>query len=251
MPTRFRMHHLRAGVAAVLATLVAAPSALGHGDAATHYLETQALFPSFTGAPSQAMELRLLGLLQAADRSGYPVRVAILGTVNEVPDDPEMFRDPQRYAGYLEKEIEMVRKLEAPLLVVTPHGFGVAGRAMRDGRFGPVTGTDARRLVRGLGVSRRAEGDELARAAMTAVRQIARAGGHPLPAHVPPAKFPAPPPFEPPGDGPGPWLPVGVFAAIFGGAVVLYEVLVRISRRRRRPPAAADIAPGRETGERA
>jgi hypothetical protein len=197
------------------------------------------------------MELRLLGLLQAADRSGYPIRVAILGTVNEVPDDPEMFRDPQRYAGYLEKEIEMVRKLEAPLVVVSPHGFGVAGRALRDGRFGPVTGTDARRLVRGLGVSRRAEGDELARAAMTAVRQIARSGGHPLPAHVPPARLPVPPPYERPGDDPGLWLPVGVFAVIFGGAVVLYEVLVRISRRRRRPPAEADIVLGRETSERA
>src|SRR5687767_13028281 len=128
------MGHLRACLAAVLATLAAASPALGHGDAASHYLETQLLFPSFTGAPSQATELRLLGLLQAADRSGYPIRVAILGSVNEVPEDPEMFRDPQRYAGYLEKEIEIVRKLEAPLVVVTPHGFGVAGRAMHDRR---------------------------------------------------------------------------------------------------------------------
>ena len=242
--------HLRGCLVAVLATLVAAPSALGHGDAASHYLETQLLFPSFTGAPSQAMELRLLGLLQAADRSGYPIRVAMLGSVNEVPDDPQMFRDPQRYAGYLEKQLETVRTLEAPLLVVTPHGFGVAGRAMRDDWFGPVTGADARRLVSGLRVSRRADGDALAQAAMTAVRQIARSGGHPLPAQVPPARFPVPPPYEPPGDGPDPWVPIAVFTVIFGGAVLLYEVL-RISRRRRRPPAAVDIALGRESSERA
>jgi hypothetical protein len=105
-----------------------------------------------------------------------------------------MMRQPQRYASTVASLIE--RELSAPVLVVTPYGLGVAGSGIRNGVRRPVTASEARRLVGGLEVTRDAQGDELARVAMAAVRRIARAGGHRLPAHVPPAE-PATPAVPP------------------------------------------------------
>ena len=58
---------------------------------------------------------------------------------------------------------------------------------------GPFAGGDGRSLLRGIAVPP-LEGDALARTAMLAVRQVAAAGGRPLPDHVPPAKALAAPP---------------------------------------------------------
>jgi hypothetical protein len=80
------------------------------------------------------------------------------------------------------------------VLIVTPYGLGVAGRASVGGRLRPVAGGDAGALLRGVHVARKANGDELAATAMAAVRRIARAGGHALPTDVPPAKLLVPPP---------------------------------------------------------
>ena len=65
-----RMRGLRALGAAFIAALAVAPAAHAHGDPASHYLETDALYPSFARQPSPARELELLGLLEAADRAG-------------------------------------------------------------------------------------------------------------------------------------------------------------------------------------
>jgi hypothetical protein len=248
MPIAFRIHPLPVVLAALLATLVAAAGARAHGDPASHYLETQSLYPAFTNQASQAMELRLMGLLNAASEADYPIKVVMLGSRNDVPDTPAMVKAPQRYAEVVESQLEGVRTLEAPLLVVSPYGLGVSGPAMRGRRFGPLTRPQARALVRGVRVSRHADGDALARAAMTAVRRIARAGDRALPAHVPPAKLVVPPPRQRTGDGPGIWLPVLVFATVFLGAAVLYELWARLARRGRRP---ADLTIERETSERA
>ena len=66
-------------VAASRSPCVAAPAS-AHGDPAGHYLETDQLYPSFANRPSQALELQLLGLLQAAARRGYPIKVALVAT---------------------------------------------------------------------------------------------------------------------------------------------------------------------------
>ena len=84
------------------------------------------------------------------------------------------------------------------MLIVTPYGAGVAGRASVDGRLRPVGGADARALLGDVHLTREADGDQLAATAMTAVRRIARAGGHALPADVPPAKQYVPPPAAAP-----------------------------------------------------
>jgi hypothetical protein len=222
-------------IACVVASLGAAAPAWGHGDPSGHYLETDPLYPSFADRPSQALELQLLGLLQAVRRDGYPVKVALVGGKDDVADTPAMLRHPQRYADFLVSELEAARPVTAPLLVITPHGVGVAGRAMRGEVYGPVTPAAVPTLLGPLAGRRPGDGDALAQTAIAAVRRIARVGGHALPADVPPARILAPGPSRAGGGGgstPG-WLPLAVFAAVFLLAWLAYELRIRAPKRRR------------------
>lgn len=222
-------------IACVATCLGVAAPAWGHGDPSGHYLETDPLYPSFAERPSQALELQLLGLLQAAQRDGYPIKVALVGGEDDVTDTPGMLRHPQRYAEQLVAELEAVRPVTAPLLVVTPHGLGVAGRAMADRVYGPVTRAGARGLLGSLSGRRPADGDALAQTALAAVRRVARIGGHGLPADVPPARAISPGPSRAGGgDGSTPrWMPLAVFAAVFLLAWLGYELRIRAPKRRR------------------
>jgi hypothetical protein len=220
-------------IACVAASLGVAAPAWGHGDPSGHYLETDLLYPSFAERPSQALELQLLGLLQATQRDGYPVKVALVGATDDL-ENPAMLRSPQRYAEQLAGELETVRPVTAPLLVVSPHGIGVAGRALRGKVYGPVTRTGASSLLGPVAARRPAEGDALAQAAIAAVRRIARVGGHALPANVPPARAIAPGPPRAAASGAPAWrLPAVVFAAVFLLAWLAYELRTRAPRRRR------------------
>jgi hypothetical protein len=176
----------------LLAALAVAPAAHAHGDPASHYLETDALYPSYARQPSQARQLELLGLLEAAARRGYPIKVALVAGPEDLVDDLARLRAPQRYAETVATLID--RRLAAPVLIVTPYGTGMAGRASVNGRLRPVSAGQARALLGGLNVAHEASGDQLAAVAMAAVRRIARAGGHALPADVPPARQYIPPP---------------------------------------------------------
>ena len=159
----------------MLLALAAPGGARAHGDPASHYLEAELLYPAFADRPSQAVELELLGLLQEAERRGYPVKVALVARARgDLTDEPSMLRRPQRYAEFVSSELGA--GVRAPIVVVTPFGFGVSGAGVRPS------------VASGL-VQPRGGGDALAVAAMAAVRRIARAGGHPLPADVPPASM--------------------------------------------------------------
>ena len=94
-----RRRGLRALGAAFIAALAVAPAALAHGDPASHYLETDALYPSYARQPSQARQLELLGLLQAAERRGYPIKVALVAGPEDLVDDLGMLKLPQRVRG--------------------------------------------------------------------------------------------------------------------------------------------------------
>jgi hypothetical protein len=208
---------LRAFLAAAIAVLCAPAVALAHGDPASHYLETGSLYPSFEHQPSQAVELQLIGVLDAAKKAGYPIKISLV-TAADVADTPEMLNKPQQYAEFVVGALVGSRiPVEAPVVIVTPAGIGVAGPGAEEMR-GVTTGTT---------------GDALARAAMTAVRDIAAKAGHPLPAHIPPAQVAIAPPKG--GGLPdvdfGALTPLLVFAVIFGGAALLFELRTRLSRR--------------------
>lgn len=230
-----RCPRLRLLLAAWLLALASATTAAGHGDPASHYLEAESLYPAFADRPSQTLELRLLGHLQAAAQRGYPIKVALVANEEDLVDNPDMLRKPQRYAEFVGSELG--GKLQAPVVVVTAYGFGVSGRALRGGRLAALDRADGRALLSGVAVPRRAHGDALAEAAIAAVRELARAGGHPLPANVPPAKVLGAKSGSS-GDGLGinVWLIVGLFAIVFIPSVLLFEIWTRSSRRRRDHP---------------
>jgi hypothetical protein len=193
---------------------------MGHGDPASHYLEAEQLYPALASRPSQARELRLLGLLQAAERRDYPIKVALVATVDDLTDEPQMLRRPQAYADFVASELG--GGLEAPVLIVTPYGLGVSGQR------GP------RVPVRGIGVPRRADGDALAATAMVAVRRLAASDGHPLPAKVPPARLVSRGVASAPGDDSGGIdlrLAAVLFTAVLLVGLLAFELWIRVPRR--------------------
>lgn len=242
-----RVALLSALTAVSMLALALPAGALAHGDPASHYLEVDQLYPGFANRPSQAVELQLLGLLEAARKDGYPIKVGIVGSPDDLTEDPSMFTRPQAYAEYVSSLLG-APNVKAPILIVSPNGLGIAGVRRQDSHTLPVTRAAAKRLGAPISVSRRADGDELARAAMQAVRRIARAGGHALPADVPPAKVLSPTPRHGSSSGIGGLLPFIVFAAVFLSAWVYFETRTRLARRRARarsgiPPAALTDGP--------
>ena len=222
------MHPMRVVFAALLVLLFVPAGALAHGDASAHYLETGSLYPAFGMRPSQAAELKLMGLLDAAERAGYPMKVSLVGDAGDVNDKPERLREPQTYAEWVATELRKAHvAMSAPLLIVSPSGVGIAGPDAARG--------DAKRLLAGLSVPAAAGGDQLAETALAAVRQVAELNGHALPANVPPLQVPSVPP-APSSSGPGYDLsgltPFAVFIAIFGSAVVYLKIRTRAASRR-------------------
>ena len=113
---------LRAFLAAAIAVLCAPAVALAHGDPASHYLETGSLYPSFEHQPSQNVELQLIGVLDAAKKAGYPIKVSLV-TAADVADTPEMLNKPQEYAEFVVGALVGSRvPVEAPVVIVTPAG---------------------------------------------------------------------------------------------------------------------------------
>jgi hypothetical protein len=172
----------------VLVALGVPAGALAHGDPTAHYLETDALLTSYSAPPDLRVERRLRGVLDAAAARGYPIKVALIANEGDTGGEPEPLADTQTYVATVSAQLEGVRPLEAPVLIVTPRGYGLGGRQPRDGRLTRVTPALAASLTRDLPLAGKEEGTALARTAMVAVRHLAAAGGHPLPKHIPPAK---------------------------------------------------------------
>jgi len=184
-------------------------------------LESDSLYPAVAGRPSQSLELQLIGLLRATEAKDYPVKIALVANADDL-EDATMLARPQAYAEYLQRELGGPGVLRAPLLVITPTGFGVSGRELREGRLQPVPPAARWAPLRGLHVSPAADGDELAVTAAAAVRRVASAAGRPLPAHIAPASYVATVPSR--DDGLGIWLPIVIAVSSFALAWLGYEV---------------------------
>jgi hypothetical protein len=144
----------------------AAARALADGDPASDVLATQSLFVPADGGLSAAQQARLAAVVSAAQRTGYPIRVAMVATPADLGSVTALWRMPADYAAYLGTELSLV--FHGTLLVVMPNGLGVA-------RVGASSGPAASALA-GLG----APGARPGPAAVTAIRRLAAAAGHPL-----------------------------------------------------------------------
>lgn len=136
-------------------------------------LATQSLFlPQDAGIPV-GQQGQLTGLLEAAARSGYPIRAAIIASRTDLGSVTELWRQPATYARFLGQELSLVYR--GPLLVVMPDGYGfytqdgplLAAKSALAGLRKPVSGT------------------ELGTATVTAVERLAAASGYSIP--IPPA----------------------------------------------------------------
>jgi len=114
-----------ASVVLVVAALVACavvPSARADGDPASDYLLTQQVFFPFDAKFPAEKQQQLAAVVTAANRAGYPIRVAVIWSSYDLGAITGLWRKPRTYARFLSAELEYVYKQR--LLVVMPNGFG-------------------------------------------------------------------------------------------------------------------------------
>jgi hypothetical protein len=154
--------------------------ALADGDPASDVLASQPLFLPTDGGYSPAQQIRLGGLLQSAQREGYPIRVAVITTPADLGSVGELWRMPGSYARFLGQELTLVYR--GTLLVVMPNGLGVyrtGGSQVGQSRgSAPLGSAPAAGAPPSLTPDR--PGTSLVVAAADAVEQLAAAAGHRL-----------------------------------------------------------------------
>ena len=213
--------------------MVGPTRALAHGDPTAHYLETDSLLTSYSAPPDLGVELKLRGVLDAAAERGYPIKVVLFASEEDTGGEPEPIEDTQTYVTTVSDEVEAFGGLRAPVLIVTPHRFGLGGKQPRGGTLASITRPLAAQLARGLPLAKEADGNALARTAMVAIRRLAAVGGHPLPKRIPPAEHNlrgilGPDASRDPATTGGPWL---IIAVVGSTALLLAALLVFVHRR--------------------
>jgi hypothetical protein len=174
----------------------------------------------------------LRGVLDAAAERGYPIKVVLFASEEDTGGEPEPLEDTQTYVTTVSDELEAFDALRAPVLIVTPHAFGLGGKQPRGGTLRPITRPLAAELARGLPLAKEADGNALARSAMVATRRLASAGGHPLPNRIAPAEHNlkgilGTAGSRDPGSRGGPWL---IAAVVVGTTFLLGALLVVVQR---------------------
>jgi hypothetical protein len=157
-----------AALAALALLTVAAPAARADGDPASDFLVFSTYYAPYHPAPPKALTDQLGQLLKDAKTDGYPIRVAVIGSKDDLGSVPQLFGHPQLYARFLGSELAYAYK--GRLLVAMPQGFGL--------RHIPPKEASA---LNGLKISDPSS-DGLTQATMDAVRKLAATSGHTLPA---------------------------------------------------------------------
>ena len=182
-----------AAVTALVALLglAAAVPARADGDPASDVLLFQDLFLPYN-QPSADAGAALNGVVKAANEAGYPVKVAVIQSPNDLGSVTSLWGKPQVYAKFLEQELSL--KPGQRLLVVMPAGYGVASGGETTIKTVNGVAHISRKhdpIKRELGVIATlppagSSPDQLTASAENAVRELSRAAGHPLPADVAP-----------------------------------------------------------------
>jgi hypothetical protein len=153
-------------LAALLAALVAPSTARADSDPASDTLLLQDVFLPVEPPLSSSLAGAIRGLAATTKKAGYPIKVAIIATPNDLGLVPQLFGKPQYYAGYLGREIDFNKKNN--LLVVMPAGYGTNNVA-----------PNVARALSGLkppGSSL----DKIGRSTLDAMVRLSTAAGHPV-----------------------------------------------------------------------
>ena len=185
---RVRLAALTITLMAVLAVSFAAPvaPAAADGDPGSDVLVYQPLFLAADSGISVAQQVKLGGLLQSAQRVGFPIRVAIIASPSDLGAVTQLWRQPQAYARFLGLELSMT--YTGRLLVVMPNGLGF--------NWPGHSSATAYRTLERISIGRGGAG--LASATEAAVGALATAGGVRLSVASQPAPAPASAASQPP-----------------------------------------------------
>jgi hypothetical protein len=156
----------------LLVALVALATALGSlaataradGDPASDILYFQDVFFPYE-KPSDETPAKLEATVNAANKGGFRIKVAIIGTEQDLGSIPSLFGKPQIYAQFLGVELGSFYKDR--LLVVMPAGFGIY-------HGGKAVNPETRALA---GLQAGESPSEIITAASAAVERLRRAFG--------------------------------------------------------------------------
>jgi hypothetical protein len=110
---------------AIALLLIVATSAQADGDPASDVLVFSAYFLPYAPATPPEAEQKLNTATAAADRAGYPVRVAVISGPGDLGVVPEFDGKPQEYATFLGQELTFA--YTGALLIVMDDGYGLDG----------------------------------------------------------------------------------------------------------------------------
>jgi cytochrome c biogenesis protein CcmG/thiol:disulfide interchange protein DsbE len=150
---------------AVVACVGPASLARADGDPGSDVLVAQNLFVASDAGASVKQQVQLGGLLQAAGQAGFPIRVAIIASRDDLGAVTPLWLKPRSYARFLGIELSLSYKQR--LLVVMPNGFGFNWP-------GHSTASSYEQLA---GVPIKSGGSGLLAAAALAVRRLAAGAG--------------------------------------------------------------------------
>lgn len=148
----------------LVVVLLAPAVAAADGDPASDYLLAQNVYYPVTPPVSGSLQRALNAETAAAARAGFPIKIALIDSRNDLGAVGELFGRPQTYATFLEHEIDFDKV--QPLLIVMPSGYGESG-------LPSASMTAAEHLRRPAGTT----SDDLATAALAAVAKLAAADG--------------------------------------------------------------------------
>jgi len=109
-------------VLVVLAVCATAGTARADGDPASDYLLGTQVFLPFDVKLPAAKQQELISVVRGANKSGYKIRVALIGSAYDLGAVASLWRKPRPYARFLAAEIQFIYKQR--LLIVMPNGFG-------------------------------------------------------------------------------------------------------------------------------
>jgi hypothetical protein len=173
-------------------------SAPADGDPASDVLASQSAFLPQDAGLTANQQTQLGALLAAAQRRGYPIRVAVIASSADLGSVTALWREPQNYARFLGQELSPLYR--GPLLIVMPNGYG----------FYQAHGAHAAERA-ALGRLAAAKG-QLGAGTLTAIQRVANASGHGLP--IPTTATPS----GTPTNDTVPWLVFALGAALIAAA---------------------------------
>ena len=113
----------RAFLLVLLVACALAGTARADGDPASDYLYGLKLFLPYDVKIPKERQQELTSFVEATNRAGYEIRVAIIGSSYDLGSVTSLWRQPRTYARFLGAELQFVYAKR--LLIVMPNGFGM------------------------------------------------------------------------------------------------------------------------------